>query len=161
MQYTTIDVEHDAFQEVRFKLDYSQSHYDILWVDTAKLIKLCNDPYTPMVSDSNTWSDDKFDSVMSGLVNSNNPGYEIPPARIHLNFAEEPLFTKLKRKLGFKSNKDEKAYVAFTNGRHRTRLLLDLGVRRIPVIADKINQKKLIELANGVMNLEDPCSNIS
>lgn len=149
MQYTTLTLNLDFLKSVQFKLDFDEAGYDLLWVDSQKLMALCKDQNTPMVPDSRLWSTDRFDNVMSGFINSNRKGYELPLVQLHLNYKAEGLISKAKRKLGMKVHEDDLAYIGFSDGRHRTRLLYDLGVKRIPVVADKVNQEKLIELTSG------------
>tara|TARA_R110001583_G_scaffold185085_1_gene344992 strand:- start:1655 stop:2116 length:462 start_codon:yes stop_codon:yes gene_type:complete len=146
----TTDVITNKFGKLCFQYD-TYSGYIPSYVDTDKLMILCEKTHPSIVAGSETWSMVMLKKIESEFTKSINPGYALNLPQVHLNVERLSFCSKLRKKFdkNYEDNAYDRAFIGISSGRHCIRLLHEIRVKRIPVLADKVNHDLLMKFADG------------
>jgi hypothetical protein len=140
------EINQSGVVKVRVKLHYSDSHYAAIMIDTKKLLTLHfkSDDLTPIPASD--WSEVKFMTVKNSLKKSVENDLAIPAAHVHFCLLDEEnvgrglhCIPKVIQRLTKYPKATPQYFASIPNYIDDILMLNELGVKRIPIIADKKN----------------------
>lgn len=132
--HVQLDDHHPNYQSVALRRRPGCVHYEVVEVDTAKLVHYSNhDIEGYVLAPVEEWNQDKRKGIFRFLA---PPGPREQPVEMPIiAFRERTIFQRERKWLFFEKDvARSQRYIGYTDGRHRTRYLYFAGAKRIPVM---------------------------